>query len=253
MGQTSRFFMCALDIGASFSLPIGERGDDCYEGFEVLFKEERYNMTTTQVVTKKLQVPQNEDEATASLAEIGRLEREIETKELIAKEKIAAVVQKADAEVRPLADELQIRRENLSTFAQAHRKELTADGKKKTIAWSSGKIGWEWTRPSLQLEKGVSSKDLLATLKALQLGQFVRTKEEPNRVAMLDNKAVALTVPGVKIIQREYFTIAPDQRAVSYKVPVSIKRFKTIVTESVEEGSGDETAEQDEQEAEQSS
>ncbi|MBI4120347.1 MAG: host-nuclease inhibitor Gam family protein [Parcubacteria group bacterium] len=52
---------------------------------------------------------------------------------------------------------------------------------------------------------------VLKVLQTLGLSRFIRTIEEPNKQAMLEEAEIAKTVKGVKIEQHEEFIVKPDQ------------------------------------------
>jgi phage host-nuclease inhibitor protein Gam len=54
-------------------------------------------------------------------------------------------------------------------------------------------------------------KSILVSLKSLGLKQFIRTKEEVDKEAMLKEPDIAKTVKGVSISQYEEFTAKPAE------------------------------------------
>ena len=73
---------------------------------------------------------------------------------------------------------------------------LTGGDKTKTVDLGTGVLKWRFRPPSVRILK---AEDVIARLKALALGRFVRTKEEVDKEAMLKEPQVARTVAGVSI------------------------------------------------------
>lgn len=155
-----------------------------------------------------LQLPQTIEEVDESVAEIGQLQRTIQAIESEMNDKIdiikAEYGQKADANRRKIGDLL----DSVESYAAVNRNELTDDGRSKTVKLRSGLLSWRNTPPAVSISKVEEVKD---RLKTLGLDQFLRTKQEIDRQAILADKEVALAVEGIRITQREEFVVTPNE------------------------------------------
>lgn len=173
-----------------------------------------------------LDVPQSIDEANALLAEYGELFNEAAHIEADMNAALAKAKSDAEEQAKPVAERMLQVFDALNAYAGAHRKDLTQDGKTKTVKLPAGEIGWRMNPPSVKWKSGFNGEKIVAGIKALiddvviktlqdaeRLGSlrgFIRTKEEPNKDAMGDNPDLAREIPGVKIgSSGEQFFLAP--------------------------------------------
>lgn len=101
-------------------------------------------------------------------------------------------------------------------YADAHRGELTGDGKTKRAERPAGIIGWRIDPPSVKLQPKATIKGVIAWLlqsrRTLRFRKFLRVKYELDKEAMLKDEATAETVPGISIMRDvEQFYIEPTQ------------------------------------------
>ena len=94
--------------------------------------------------------------------------------------------------------------EGLFLFAQANRKELTQEGRTKTVNLQSGSLLWRMTPPKVSIQ---NVEEVLTELVRLRLRGFIRRTPSVNKEAMLQKPDVAKTVKGVTIDQHEEFVI----------------------------------------------
>ncbi|MFG1409485.1 host-nuclease inhibitor Gam family protein [Xanthobacter sp. VTT E-85241] len=165
-----------------------------------------------------LPVPQSREDAAATVARIGALNRNIAREEAAMNDEIAAIKAAAEAKCGPLKDEVTAATEGLKMWAEANRAALTNQHKTKTVDLGTGTISW---RTAPQKVKGVPrAKDAVAELikkiKSLGLKQFIRTSEEINREAMLADPDKAGKVPGIRIASDgEEFSVEPFEVEIS--------------------------------------
>jgi phage host-nuclease inhibitor protein Gam len=155
-------------------------------------------MAKTRVKSRAetVRVPTSRAEAEAMIARIGELARDQTLRETALEETIAKAKQDAEAEAKQPAAELEDLQRGLQIWAEAHRDDLTKNGRIQTVRLGTGEIGWRRRPPRVS----VSNPD--AVIEALRKGgldRFIRTKAEVNREAMLAEPAVAKTIAGVKI------------------------------------------------------
>ena len=151
-------------------------------------------------------VPQSKEEVVAAIARLGEHQRERVRIETEMNDEMAIVRQKYETQAETHAEALRQLTAGIQTWCEANRKDLTQDGKTKTVAMQTGEVKWRFCPSAVNL-KGTDL--IIETLKKLGLSRFIRTKEEINRDAMLaDPKAVA-GIKGVSIKQKEEFIIIP--------------------------------------------
>lgn len=169
-------------------------------------------MAKAKVKTAAAQVavPQSREEATEAIAAIGRHTRERARIEAAMGDEIAAIKQRYEAQAAPHAAAIVDLTEGVATWCAAHREALTQGGKTKTVTFPSGEVAWRITPPKVLL-RGVEA--ILATLKRRNLDAFIRTKEEINKEAILNDFAAVRRVPGISLDQREEFVITPHEAA----------------------------------------
>jgi len=153
-----------------------------------------------------LKVPQNRQEATEYIAEIGRLQRERERIQAAMNDEIAAIKQRYEEQARPMADDIRQLTDGIHTWCEANRQELTHGGKVKTANLSSGEVRWRVRPPKVNLR---NIPGVIEALKSLKLIRFIRTKEEINKEAILAEPEAVEHIKGISITQGEDFVIVP--------------------------------------------
>lgn len=154
-----------------------------------------------------VQAPPDAPTADIWLARIGTLVRERRAIQSALEAKVTEANQFAAAKVAPLDAEIGTLTAGLQLWAEANREKLTKGGETKTIKLAAGSLLWRNRPPSVRL-KDVPA--VLAALREMQLPQFIRTKEEVDKDAMLKDRERARTVPGVSIgSEGEEFVVEP--------------------------------------------
>lgn len=153
-----------------------------------------------------LPVPQSREDAAEALRRIGELNRDVARIELDLSDEVAALKQNAEDKAEPMRQQSAALTEGLKVWAEANREALTG-GKTKTADLGTGKISWRFRPASVRISRADA---VIETLKKLGLGRFIRTKEEPNREAMLADPDTARAVAGVSIgSEGEDFIVEP--------------------------------------------
>lgn len=146
------------------------------------------------------------EEVEEAIDQIGNLQREHTRIDVELNDAIAELTLFAAEKLQPIKDELKRLHQGVQTWCEAHRKELCPKGS-KSANLITGEVAWRQRPPSVRVT-GVDA--VLAWLKAQEMLEFVRTKEEVNKEAMLNEPEKAQKVPGVAIISGvEDFTITP--------------------------------------------
>lgn len=97
-------------------------------------------------------------------------------------------------------------------YCEAHRDELTDGGRVKTASLITGEVQWRQRPPSVSVR---GAESVIETLKRLGLSRFVRTKEEVNKEAILNEPDNVRGVAGLNIVTGvEDFVITPFEQEV---------------------------------------
>ena len=168
----------------------------------------------TRLKTKaQLAVPQNQNEAAADIRTIGDLQREILREQTTMNDSIAKVTAKHQPTLEAVDVRLKTLQGGVQAYCEAHRNELTNDGKTKTANLITGEVQWRQRPPSVGV-RGVEA--VIEALKRLGLGKFVRTKEEINREAILNEPEAVKGVAGISVVTGvEDFVITPFEQEVT--------------------------------------
>lgn len=188
-------------------------------------------MSAKTLKTPTALVPQDLQEAAATERRIGELLRAIRSHENDFEKQRAALDKKEDGVIHPLQLEAIALAKSIFTFAQRNRAELTDNNKRKSVVLpgKTGSIQWYTTPPGVTIE---NVDEVLKRIKALDLPQFIRTKEEINKEAMLENELVANTIEGVTVSKQEKFAIKPRGSKLRVECNTKTKRFKIAQTNS---------------------
>lgn len=157
-------------------------------------------------------VPQDDVAARTAIREVGDLNREVLRVEAEMNDKIAALQEEYGAIVGPLRETAAVKIEGLRMFAEANRDRLTRGGKVKFHRFSTGEISWR-QRPAKVTIRGKDA--VIDAIKAARLSKkFLRTKEDINKEAMLDERDTASAIQGVTIgSDGEDFIVEPFETA----------------------------------------
>lgn len=151
-------------------------------------------------------VPQTRDQVVEAVAEIGRCQRERARIQAAMNDEIATIKQRFEEEARPHAEKITELSSGVHTWCEAHRDDLTRNGKTKTATLPSGEVRWRMRPPSVSV-RGLDK--VLQALKDLKLTRFIRTKEELDKEAVLAEPEAVQHIKGLTITQGEDFVIVP--------------------------------------------
>lgn len=164
------------------------------------------NTTRLRSKAAEFPVPQSKDDCVAQIARIGHHQRERQRLEAAMNDELASVRQRWEEQARPHADAIVAMSRGVQTYCEAHRAELTRDGKVKTYTFASGEVRWRMPPPSVSVR---GAEAVIESLERLGLMQYLRTKTEVNKEAILADPQQALAVKGIKISQDEDFVVVP--------------------------------------------
>lgn len=169
-------------------------------------------MPRTKVKTPgaNLPVPQDDDAAREAVRLIGEMRRQLMRLEADMNDGIAKLQESYGNTAAPLQEELDAAIEGLRIYAEANRERLTRGGKVKYHRFSTGEIAWRKRPQKVNLRK---VEDVINAIKAAGLAKkFLRTKEEVNKDAMLDDPETAGAIKGVSIGSAgEDFIVEPGE------------------------------------------
>ena len=155
-------------------------------------------------------VPQTKDQAAAEIREIGDMQRSILRMQSEMNDAIGEITAKFQPMIEALNLTVKSAQEGVQAYCEAHRNELTNDGKVKTANLITGEVQWRCAPPSVRI---TGSEAVIEALKRLGLSKFVRTKEEINKEAILNEPDEVKGVAGIKVQSGvEDFVITPFEQ-----------------------------------------
>ncbi len=136
----------------------------------------------------KYAVPQTHEQVVEAIAEMGRRQRERERIKADMNDKMAAIKERFEEEARPHGEAIQAILDGVQTYCEAHRDELTKNGKTKSANLSSGEVGWRMSNPKVVMK---NAEKAIKSLKEAFLTRFIRQKEEVNKEEILSARVLA--------------------------------------------------------------
>ena len=155
----------------------------------------------TKIKTNAIDAPSSQQEAEALLLEIGKAQREVARIEADMNDHLAEIKDGFEKAAQPFNDEVAEKFSALHIWAEAHKDELLK-GKLKTAKISTGELSWRTTPPRVSVRK---SDEVIDMLKRMKLSHLVRTKEEVNKEAILNEPDAIKGIAGLSIVQKEEF------------------------------------------------
>lgn len=161
---------------------------------------------TTRVATPTIAAPQTAAECDALILRLGVAQRRRQAIETEMNEHLAQVRERYERDARTWADEIKVLAERIQAYCEAHRAELTADGKRKTFRFGSGEVQWRMRPPSVSVR---AVDTVLDALRFFKLDRFIRTRHDLDKEAVLKEPEAVAHVQGLTISQREDFVVKP--------------------------------------------
>jgi phage host-nuclease inhibitor protein Gam len=165
-------------------------------------------MAVTKLKAKaQVYAPQSQTDCAADIKALGDLQRDFARVTADMNDKIGAITKTFQPKLEALMGQIETLQKGVQTYCEAHRDELTNAGKVKTANFVTGEVQWRQRPPSVSV-RGVDA--VIETLKRLGLIKFLRTKEEINKEAILNEPDQARGVAGLSIVTGvEDFVITP--------------------------------------------
>ncbi|MDP2808668.1 MAG: host-nuclease inhibitor Gam family protein [Rhodocyclaceae bacterium] len=150
-------------------------------------------------------VPASAAEVSAAIARIGGEQRELARIEAGMNDALAEVKEHWETIAEPHRKRIADTTQGVQVWCEAHRGELLK-GDAKTAAFPAGEVQWR-VRPPRCVVRGAEA--VLDTLRRLGLSRFIRSKDEINKDAILNEPEAVRGVAGIGIEQGEDFVIKP--------------------------------------------
>jgi phage host-nuclease inhibitor protein Gam len=168
-------------------------------------------MAKAKVKSKaEINVPQSKDECAAYIKKLGGLLRQKTRDEADMNDEIANITQRWQPELEILQTEIDQLQKGIQAYCEAHRDELTNGGKTKSANLITGDVMWRQKPPSVRIK---AADAVIEALKRLGLGRFVRTKDEVNKEAILNEPDAVRGVAGISFVTgEEQFEISPFEQ-----------------------------------------
>lgn len=168
-------------------------------------------MNKTKLKSKaQVYVPQSKDDAAADIRKVGDLMRLLTRKTADMNDKIAEITEQYQPDFEILKSQIEVLQDGVQAYCEAHRDDLTNGGKVKTANLVTGEVQWRINPPSVRITK---AEAVIEVLKRLGLGKFVRSKEEINKDAILNEPDEVRGVAGITIVSGvEQFVITPFEQ-----------------------------------------
>lgn len=180
--------------------------------FSYLKKEEQTMAAKKTRIKQKamISVPQSHDDCATDINTIGRLTREITVSQAAMNDEIAVITDRYTSVFTPLQEQVKSLSAGVQSYCEANREDLTLNGKTKTGQFVTGTVQWRQKPPSVAV-RGVEA--VIDALKQFGLVRFVRTKEELNKEAILNEPNAIAGVAGLSIKKGvEDFVIEPFEQ-----------------------------------------
>lgn len=157
-------------------------------------------------------VAQSQDDVASAIRQIGDKSREVARLTADMNDEIAVITQKYQSQITPVQERLTALQTGVQVWCEANRDKLTNSGKVKTANLVTGNVLWRQRPPSISIR---GAESVIETLKKLKLSRFIRTKEEVNKEAMLNEPAEVRGIAGITIVTGvEDFVIEPFEQQV---------------------------------------
>ena len=153
---------------------------------------------------------QTRDEVEVAIKEIGDLNRELERLAIEQNDKLAAITEEYAPLMNAIKEKLAPKQDAVQAWCEADVMNSLKTAKLKQVHLIQAKCNGDSVR---QVWGFAEQESVLESLRTLGLVRFIRTKEEVNKEAMLNEPELAATVAGVTIKTGvEDFVITPFEQ-----------------------------------------
>lgn len=163
-------------------------------------------MATKQKAKAAPWVPQSKEQTMEAIRALGDAQRELTRLETLVNDRIAEITAASKDDVEALKTRIQTLIDGIHVWCEANRATLLVGGGKEANL-TTGLVKWRQRPPSVSIR---SVDKVLDTLRSLGLGRFIRSKDEPNKEAMLADPKAVSGIAGINIVTGiEDFVIEP--------------------------------------------
>ncbi len=163
----------------------------------------------TRLKAPTLAVPQSKNDCAADIKTIGDLQRQHAREQAAMNDAIAAITLRHQPKLDAIAQAITQKQTGVQAWCEAHRTELCGENDRlgKTANMVTGDVSWRKRPTSVEIR---GAKAVLQALVKRGLSRFIRTKQQPNKDAMLSEPDAVRGVPGIKFVTGvEDFVITP--------------------------------------------
>ncbi|EEY08710.1 host-nuclease inhibitor Gam family protein [Mannheimia haemolytica] len=155
---------------------------------------------------------QSRDEVQTAIKIIGDKQRELQRLATAMNDELAAISASYAQHIDALKEDIKPMQKGVQMWCEVHRNELTDNGKCKTGSFVTGEVQWRIKPPSVSVRNAESVIELLENF---GLHQFIRTKQEVNKEAVLADPQAVSAIEGINIKSgEEEFIIKPFEQEV---------------------------------------
>jgi phage host-nuclease inhibitor protein Gam len=157
-------------------------------------------------------VPQTQDAAATDIKKIGDLQRNLLRSTAEMNDAIAHITASFQPVLKAMSEQITQLQTGVQAYCESNRDDLTNGGKVKTANLITGEVQWRQRPPSIRI---TGAESVIETLERLGLSQFVRTKLEVNKDAILNEPEAVKGVAGIVVVTGvEDFVITPFEQEV---------------------------------------
>ncbi|MDP3926181.1 MAG: host-nuclease inhibitor Gam family protein [Hydrogenophaga sp.] len=150
-------------------------------------------------------VPQSRADCAADIKKLGDAQRDFERTRAEMNDAIATITQRYQPSLEALDAQCQALAKGIQTWCEANRATLCENGKTANLV--TGEVSWRQRPPSVRIS---GADSVIETLRRMQLERFVRTKDEVNKEAMLNEPDAVRGIAGISIVTGvEDFAVVP--------------------------------------------
>ena len=150
------------------------------------------------------------EQVQSAIKEIGDLSREYTRLTTEMNDKIGATSEQYAPKLKALKEEIEPLQKAVQEYCEANRDELTEFGKTKTANFVTGEVQWRQRPPSVAIR---GAEAVMEFLQRMGFDRFIRTRQEINKEALLNEPEVAKGIAGITIKTGvEDFVIKPFEQ-----------------------------------------
>lgn len=144
--------------------------------------------------------PTNESEAAKLLGELQKLKLALDKQQVELNQEVHKLVTAANEKAETTSDEFAEKFNVLKEYARKNKDQLTEQGKKRSVTWATGTLGWRNIPRGISVPRSAKEIALLIErIIAAKKPKFLRRKFELSVEAMESHIAEATAIEGIKV------------------------------------------------------